>query len=322
MSDVEDQNETSNAPRGRSPAYPFLAFSKAMERAAELKEAEGFYAVPLSSVYTAWGISPKSSTSPQVVAALKHHNLVEYEGSGKTRSVKLTELARKILLDKRPDSKEREALIRQAALAPTIYREILNEYPDGLPSDATIETYLVLNRGFQEKAAQTLIPNLKDTIQFAQLDKMQEIPSDRSAEEESTERDPKIELQVGDLVDVEVDGQLVFPAPVRIRALQSDGGQDWVFVEGSESAVLKSQVTRFEGVNATSKSFNPPTLPLEKSALSPSAGDCREEKASLDEGEVILRWPRALSQESVEDLRYWLEGILRRAERQANQGDD
>jgi hypothetical protein len=43
----------------------------------------------------------------------------------------------------------------------------------------------------------------------------------------------------------------------------------------------------------------------------------REDKASLDEGEVTLLWPETLSRESVEDFEYWVKGIVRRAKRRA-----
>ncbi|WP_352953338.1 hypothetical protein [Mesorhizobium sp. M1322] len=43
----------------------------------------------------------------------------------------------------------------------------------------------------------------------------------------------------------------------------------------------------------------------------------REDKASLDEGEVVLHWPENLSADSVRDFEYWVEGIIRRAKRRA-----
>jgi hypothetical protein len=40
-----------------------------------------------------------------------------------------------------------------------------------------------------------------------------------------------------------------------------------------------------------------------------------EEKKSLDEGEAILIWPRELSKDSVEDMEYWLNGVLKQIKR-------
>ncbi|HWJ74057.1 MAG TPA: hypothetical protein VNX29_12895 [Kaistia sp.] len=43
----------------------------------------------------------------------------------------------------------------------------------------------------------------------------------------------------------------------------------------------------------------------------------REERTSLDEGEAVLFLPESLSSDSVEDLEYWLQGILRKEKRRA-----
>jgi hypothetical protein len=40
-----------------------------------------------------------------------------------------------------------------------------------------------------------------------------------------------------------------------------------------------------------------------------------EEKKALDEGTAILIWPRQLSADSVEDMEYWLQGVLRQIKR-------
>lgn len=175
---------------GRSPGYPFIALAKALDRASELKEAEGFYTVPLTSAYKAWGISEKSSSSPQIVAALKHFGLLEYEGTGAQRSVKLTDMARRIILDVRPNSADKQHLIKQAALTPPIHRELLNEYPDGFPSDATMQTFLVLEKGFNENGAKSLISEVRETFAFAKIGKSDNIPNidgDDPAKEEHAE---------------------------------------------------------------------------------------------------------------------------------------
>jgi hypothetical protein len=42
-----------------------------------------------------------------------------------------------------------------------------------------------------------------------------------------------------------------------------------------------------------------------------------EERKALDEGSAVLIWPRDLSPESVEDMEYWLHGVLRQIKRRA-----
>jgi AAA domain len=53
-------------------------------------------------------------------------------------------------------------------------------------------------------------------------------------------------FKVGDEVQVEIDGALVFPHPVRIRRVSQHRGQEWFTVEGSDSAVLKENLRRVQ----------------------------------------------------------------------------
>lgn len=47
-----------------------------------------------------------------------------------------------------------------------------------------------------------------------------------------------------------------------------------------------------------------------------------EERKSLDEGSAILIWPRDLSYDSVEDMEYWLTGVLKQVKRRAKQSQN
>src|SRR5690242_3447624 len=105
-----------------------------------------------------WGYSPKSGPGFGVLGALKRFGLLKGEGPGKSR---LSDLALRIVLDEREESSDRDAAIKQAALAPGIHREILEKYPDGLPSDATLRHFLRLDRGFTDSAANDLISELR-----------------------------------------------------------------------------------------------------------------------------------------------------------------
>lgn len=157
------------ARQGRSPAYPFIPLRKALDRAEEFRKAEGRHAAPPTSAYRSWELSIKGNVARQTTAALKYYGLMEYEGRGAARQVKLTDLAFKILLDKRPESSERDGLIREAALTPTIFSEMWREWGPDLPSDATIQTFLLLKQGFSESAAPDVITVYKDTLGFGKL---------------------------------------------------------------------------------------------------------------------------------------------------------
>ncbi len=200
MSDLnENGGNRKGSSQGRSPAYPYISLRKALKRAGEFWNAEGKHTVPLTSAYRAWGLGEKSSGSRQTVAALKQFGLLEYEGGGSDRRVRLSNRALNILLDKQPESRERDKLIRLIAFIPQIYSDLWNQWGAELPSDATIETYLVRDRAYNESAAPDLISDYKDTISFAKLrepDKMSPDGGDENGEEPDQFIPPLLEKQV------------------------------------------------------------------------------------------------------------------------------
>jgi hypothetical protein len=58
--------------------------------------------------------------------------------------------------------------------------------------------------------------------------------------------------------------------------------------------------------------FQPPK-PSDETAADGESLD----RATLDEGPVVLRWPDELSKESVEEFEYWVNGLINRAKRKA-----
>lgn len=108
---------------------------------------------------------------------------MEYSDTGK--DVRLSKLALDILLDQQPDSVERKEFIKQAAMTPKIHKELWGKWQDELPSDATILTYLIRDRGFNEPAAKDLLVEYKDTLSFAKVSKSDKMPSNESGDEDN-----------------------------------------------------------------------------------------------------------------------------------------
>lgn len=67
---------------------------------------------------------------------------------------------------------------------------------------------------------------------------------------------------------------------------------------------------------------NPTNVPAVSTAAASAAASpgssFEEEKKALDEGPAVLVLPKNLSPESVDDLEYWLQGVLRRMKRRAS----
>lgn len=155
--------------RGRSPSYPSIDLEQAVDRARQLLERENRHLVPVDTALEAWGYSKGSGAGTVVLAALKKFGLLEDQGSGPDRRVRLTDVAYDILIDERDESPERRALLRQAALRPRIHADLWNRYGSHLPSDSTLR-YELRKMDFTDEATRKLISEWRRTFEFAGLD--------------------------------------------------------------------------------------------------------------------------------------------------------
>jgi len=327
MSD-QTTNGASAAPakkprQGRSPAFPFINLKKALERTDAVRVAEGGrpkHFAPVASACKAWGMGVKTGPAIQTIAALNHFGLVEFEGSGEMRAMRPTEHALRILLDKQPESPERDALIKRMALNPPIHKELWDKWGPHLPSDPTLETYLVRDRSFSEGGARDLMAEYKATIAFAKLKETDQLAPGDAIVSNGNNKDTPANVEVGDLVNAEVEGALVFPEPKRVRAIH-DG---WIFVDDIEAGVEAENVEIVEKGQVIIPPVEQkvaPRLPLPKKDIEPTTAGTRVLRFALNEGDVVITYPENLSVDSVEDLDGFWQVFLKRARREAKTGN-
>ena len=170
MAQAAKSTETPKSPKqGRSPAYPGIDLATAITKAKALYDAHGKYAVPMPLAFSAWGFAEKSSGGRETRAALKYFGLTVLEGDGEKGKVKLTDKAFRVLLDEREDQSEKQALIREMALAPAIHSRLFQEFPEGIKSDASAEHFLMFEGGYNKAAAAELVTEFKSTATYAGL---------------------------------------------------------------------------------------------------------------------------------------------------------
>jgi hypothetical protein len=160
--------------KDRSPNYPAIGLRRALELAQKLWDSDKRQPVLGPRAALNMGFTAKSSAGQLALAAMKKYGLLDAEGSGDQRKVKLTEFAITLL---NPSASNREQLLKDAALKPAIHLELWGKYGAEGASPGTIHDYLVFERKFTEQAATTLIDQYKDTIGFAKLadsDKVQD----------------------------------------------------------------------------------------------------------------------------------------------------
>lgn len=168
---MDDATLESKKMKDRSPGFPFINLESALERARKVYSEERRGVVPYLRLVKHWNYAEKSSNALQTIAALKQYQLLkEIGGSAMNRQFQLTELALRILLDQRPDSEERESLLRTAAKAPPVANEVYEKWGGELPSDSTINHFLVLEKRFMDSNAPKVTQILKENHRLAKLD--------------------------------------------------------------------------------------------------------------------------------------------------------
>lgn len=174
----------------RSPSYPSIDLGTAVRDVAKLygKPGEGIKrnATPTDVAMSTMGYMPKSSKGMRALAAMISYGLLAEEGAGLQRTVRLTEAALDLqfLAD---DDPERIAILKEMAMRPKIFKEIIEAYPGELPNDLTIERYLVRTKGFNPEAVRTLIRAFRATYQYVNLGNPGILSEDEGGEESGQE---------------------------------------------------------------------------------------------------------------------------------------
>lgn len=295
-------------PKDRSPSFPYIGLSKALERVEQLYGyAKRFDSRIADAAKPAWGMGHKSSSTLQTVAALLAYGLIEDSGSGDNRKIKISDLAYRALVDQRAGAKE--AALAEAAAKPKLIGEYLSTWGRERPPEANCLSELTLDRGFTPDGAKAFLRVYDDTAKFAifpDSDKNSDTDSENGGEIEPPGHPPA----VGDLVRVESAGQIVFES-TKVRAIQGE----WVFVEASKSGAKMSDVTVLEKAN-NSERATPPVLEFEARDEKPAAGE-EMDRFTVDEGVVKITFPSGMTPDSVEELEQFFQLFIKKAKRRA-----
>lgn len=149
--------------RERSPNYPAYSLPQAAGFANMFYEKERRSPAPLEAAAKALGSESLSGPARSKLAALRHFGLLESAGPGR---VKLSDRALVLILH-RPDDSEFLNAAKEAALEPTLFSELYNQF--GESSNESLRIYLIKDRGFSEDGAKRAISTYRETMDFARL---------------------------------------------------------------------------------------------------------------------------------------------------------
>lgn len=317
---VPSASPPAKVPKHRSPNYPSLDLGKSVQKVTLLYAANKRHAVPVSAALTSMEYGAESSTGQQALAALKYFGLVEYEGAGDSRKVKVSERAAKIV----GNHSDRENLLREAALSPAIHRELWTKFftEDGLAPDAAISEYLVYERPeakFSDEAAGPFIEQFKRTVGVAKLAESATIPTTSAGKAETppvggSGADP---AKVGDWVQWTSQGMAQFVTPRKVMRIDEREGEKFACVlgdDGKEGWIPMSQVALEAPPQPASGVMNSPLLnpPIVRSAV--PAG-MMEEVFTVGDRKIIVQFPTVLTADEMQDVTDWLPILSRKLSR-------
>lgn len=299
---VPKPTEGEKKKRQRSPNYPTVGLREAVDRTKRFVTANGKAAAMPAIAAKLIGFATPHGQAYSALSALKKFGLLE-DHDGR---VTPTQRAMEIVSLPEADPRRLKA-IRESAVSPTIYAELLKEYADtNIPNDETLAGELVAYKGFNPNAVKEFLKAFRETIEFAGLSDLSVLGSGAKADDST----PKV--KIGDFIQWESQGMLQFREPKRVSGFSDDG--QIVFVDGSPTGLPLAEVSVEEPpVNP----HGPPPPPARRREITRGGGSAnmRQDVFSLAEGEAVLSWPTPLSADSIADLRDWLKIVERKIAR-------
>lgn len=310
----------------RSPAYPQADLPTAIGQLEQLYPQGTKHALGAETVAKEWGYKSISSASPYIAAG-KQYGLLEEIHSEGDRMLRITDRGKDIASDRDGNTTERRNAIRDAAIAPKIFREMWDRWGDALPPESEMRRYLERDREFNPRHVAKVVVHYKDTLKFAKLtgkDTNGELPGEknntsREVDTSDNGNDPENsrgEIKVGSFVQWTSNGVNQFPAVKQIVKIEkhTDGAEYAGFEEEGGYAPM-SELTIEEpaaGIKLLKPSSNPPPPPEDRTPEGTAV-----ERWTFDEGPVRIEMPGDLSSDSVEEFEYKVTGLIQQLRRKA-----
>ena len=146
--------------RTRSPNYPSMNLEEAIDHIRTIYTSQRRYPSSREVLVKLIGYNSLNGASAVAVANLSKYGLLEGHGD----SLRVSELGQDLALHRNGDPEFGPAVLQAAGL-PTFFRQLDEDFPDGLPSDHSIRASL-MKRGFTEKAIVVALKAYRETHAF------------------------------------------------------------------------------------------------------------------------------------------------------------
>jgi hypothetical protein len=181
-----DSGSKDKKSRMRSPNYPGIGLEEAVGKIKALYEQDKLVASPKDAALKHMGYDKAHGEAGRVLSALKSFGLIEEAND----RIKLSQRGIDIVVREEGDQ-QRAGALREAATSPEIYRHVLRQYRESLPSDTTLRSELIAVRKFNPNAVDGFIRDFRETLKFSGLSDLSAVDLD-SWEEEPVTEEPAI----------------------------------------------------------------------------------------------------------------------------------
>jgi len=146
----------------KSPRAPSIPLQDALERALKAYDRERLHEAPTEVVAQNIGYkNANSGTALSAIASLRYFGLLVRPKNGFLAVSKEVEAYRFS-----PDESQKRALLVGFLTSPPLFKELLQKYESGLPSDATLK-YDLIQRGFIPSAAEATVTSFRQSVNFS-----------------------------------------------------------------------------------------------------------------------------------------------------------
>jgi len=175
-------NDVPAGQRDRSPAFPNMSLESALKRLEEFEAHFKRSPARPDRIGDAWNIKGKAYVD-RSVAALKYFGLLEYQGSGPSRQVVVSEEGRRYLRAQQEGT--RREVIKSAALRPKQIAHFWERWGADRPANAACIDELTLENGFSDGGARDFLNVYDATISFAGLPDSDKVISEHKETDEA-----------------------------------------------------------------------------------------------------------------------------------------
>jgi hypothetical protein len=146
----------------RSPNYPSMGLKEALEKARLIYDAEKRSFGSPDVLRADMGYTAGTGPAGRALSALKQYGLID-EKDGQYR---ISDGAF-ALLELSHGSEEYRSALKEAALRPAIFNELIGHYAGNIPSDTNLRDYLLRVKKFNPAAVADFIRIFRETVELA-----------------------------------------------------------------------------------------------------------------------------------------------------------